>query len=157
MKKVISAFLLSFVVMLCVCGFAGKKDIDKASESKDLITARVSQTTSQFDAFSNCATEEEVTEDMALWNPISASPSSGCIASGCGGSVCLISGCTGSVCFASGCGGSVCGASGCGASGCGGSVCGGSACAGSGCTGSVCGGSVCVGSVCAGSVCVNCK
>ena len=103
MKKVISAFLLSFVVMLCVCGFAGKKDIDKASESKDLITARVSQTTSQFDAFSNCATEEEVTEDMALWNPISASPSSGCIASGCGGSVCLISGCTGSVCFASGC------------------------------------------------------
>ncbi|MEL6329724.1 MAG: hypothetical protein AAFR38_08690 [Planctomycetota bacterium] len=89
-----------------------------------------------------------------IWNPISGSATSGCLASGCGGSGCLGSGCGGSGCLGSACGGSGCGGSGCSGSGCGGSACGASACAGSACGGSGCAGSACVGSLCGGSACV---
>ena len=85
---------------------------------------------------------------IIIWNPISASVSSGCAASGCLASGCVSSGCLGSVCWGSGCAGS----------GCLGSACAGSVCAGSGCFGSVCVGSGCFGSVCVGSGCFgNCK
>lgn len=95
------------------------------------------------------------TQDMAIiWNPISFSPSSGCLGSACGASGCLGSGCVGSGCLGSACTGSGCGGSGCSGSVCGGSGCVGSVCGGSGCAGSVCNGSGCLGSACVGSLCL---
>ncbi len=81
------------------------------------------------------------TEEAAIiWNPLSASLTSGCALSGCLGSACTQSGCFGSVCIVSGCAGSLCELSGCAGSVCIGSLCVGSVCAGSGCVGSVCAG-----------------
>ncbi|MEM7201162.1 MAG: hypothetical protein AAF628_12890 [Planctomycetota bacterium] len=86
------------------------------------------------------AAEANGDEAALVWNPISASLTSGCLLSGCLGSLCTQSGCLGSGCEVSGCVGSLCILS----------ACAGSACVGSGCFGSVCAGSGCFGSVCAG-------
>lgn len=104
-------------------------------------------------------------EKIILWNPLSASLTSGCagsacVGSGCGlsgcvGSGCGLSGCAGSACAVSACGGSACTGSACGLSGCVGSACGLSGCVGSACTQSGCVGSLCIVSGCVGSGCVS--
>jgi len=78
-----------------------------------------------------------------IWNPLSLGIS-GCIFSGCAGSVCFYSGCFGSGCFGSACAGSGCGGTSvCGLSGCVTSVCGVSGCVVSYCGTSGCGNSGC--------------
>jgi RHS repeat-associated protein len=89
-------------------------------------------------AGNNPANAMDPTGEIIIWNPASASGTSGCagsgcLLSGCGTSGCLLSVCAGSGCGGSGCVGSGCGGSGCGLSGCGGSACKVSACLGSGC------------------------
>ncbi len=147
MKCVVIAFC--FIVLFTM----NIEDNDKASNN-ELIEERIEQSNCQFANFSNVDDlEKSNIEDMAVWNPISVSPSSGCLASACAMSGCLGSGCVLSACLGSACEASGCAGSGCLISGCAGSACSASGCGGSACVGSICGGSVCVGSVCTGSSC----
>ncbi|MCA9320078.1 MAG: hypothetical protein KDB53_05060 [Planctomycetes bacterium] len=97
--------------------------------------------TANFDAASTGATEDET---AIIWNPASASLTSGCVGSLCLGSGCVGSGCLGSACGVSGCNGSGCLYSGCLGSACVVTSCFGSFCAGSGCNGSMCHSTPCV-------------
>ncbi|MEL6329723.1 MAG: hypothetical protein AAFR38_08685 [Planctomycetota bacterium] len=129
--------------------FAGLKTADGGSSYGNAFALSVrSATAPDTVSTASALTTQQQVDDVqaAIWNPISGSPSSGCLASGC-----ILSYCFGSACVRSGCGGSACVGSGCG-----GSACGGSACGGSGCLGSACGGSGCLGSACGGSACLNC-
>jgi len=136
------------VALCCIILFAVNVEGNAQASNDRLVTERIDQSNRQFSNFANVKDiEANETEDMAVWNPFSASPSSGCLGSACGLSGCLGSGCIISACAGSGCEASACGGSACMVSGCGGSVCG----------ASICGGSVCAGSACNGSVCAKCN
>jgi hypothetical protein len=157
--------LFSFPWVLGLCLSAALGFLSRADDAADT-TVRWSpaferQVSRNVDNLQVSATDAAAAADeekIIIWNPISASLTSGCAGSGCVGSACGLSGCAGSACglsgcVGSGCGGSVCGGSACAASGCGLSVCLGSACGLSGCIGSACTQSGCVGSLCLVSVC----
>ena len=141
MKRIMKCVVIAFCFIVL---FKMNVEDNNIVSNNELVEERIDQSNRQFSSFTNVNDlAESKTEDMAFWNPISASPSSGCLASACGlsgclGSGCILSACAGSACETSGCGGSVCVVSGCGGSTCGASLCGGSVCVGSGCYGSAC-------------------
>jgi len=154
-----SRFLISLLAGLCsLPALSWAAPSSRAADHPDAVIAETFSPAFTRQAERNVANLRVTSQEMAkasdeekivIWNPLSASITSGCAGSACVGSGCGLSGCAGSGCGLSGCAGS-----GCGGSACGGSACAGSACGLSGCIGSACGLSGCVGSACTQSGCV---